>query len=112
MLRQTVRITGYGSTAFKSVLDEAHEIYAIFDRSLDGEKQPIDFISNVEGGGQVFAVSNRFFTPSTQSHTPMKSIANWMDPQGHLGAANGKDVVYTEDNEVEYFKARVTDDKW
>ncbi|KAJ8495892.1 hypothetical protein ONZ45_g12676 [Pleurotus djamor] len=112
MLRQSVRITGFGGTLFDESMEEIHEIHALFASSNDSAMQAIDFISKGADDSLVFTASNRFFTPNAQSQTTTKSIETWMDPHGHLANANGKGGSYTEENEVEYFKANVSEEAW
>ncbi|GLB38110.1 hypothetical protein LshimejAT787_0411610 [Lyophyllum shimeji] len=111
-LRQSIRISGLGTSTFGDALRSTGEIFGLFDREFrDGDLDSWTATSNQNAEDDIFDASNRYFTPrrdaSLEESIPFDKLA---DPNNILKKMAGDQYVHTEDNEVLYFRRRTTQD--
>ncbi|KDR84705.1 hypothetical protein GALMADRAFT_53198, partial [Galerina marginata CBS 339.88] len=105
-MRQSVTLTGLGSTLFSQAIQNAQDIHQIFSRTFpQGALE--DWNSALFEGHPAIDMNNRFFTLRKQAITDeILPFSNEVDPHGILAAAMGIDdqFVHTTENEVEYYE--------
>ena len=98
LLRQSVRITGYGNESFEKLTADVARIQALFKRAIGPQSQDEAELSQHDGFTAIDA-SNRYFTPRTERNQNNEcAITDEMDPMGYLKKAAGNKYIHTEEN--------------
>ncbi|KAF8873465.1 hypothetical protein BD779DRAFT_1679176 [Infundibulicybe gibba] len=83
-LRQTVAVTGLGSTKFEDATEAGHAIFEIFQREFQ-EGKVEQWVTERSNGHSCMFISNRYMTPRRDApdmnHIPFGAD---VDPNGHL----------------------------
>ena len=105
-LRQSMTITGLSSPKFNDAIQSIRAIEDIFRRqAVDGNMEM--WLPSAFQGHPSIDVGNRYFTPCQHALQDRQiSFSPAIDPDNILSEAMGEEFVHTEDNEVEYYKAR------
>ncbi|KAF4587946.1 hypothetical protein EYR38_009907 [Pleurotus pulmonarius] len=118
--RQSVTLTGLGSTSFDRTVENGRRAYSMFSRYTPNAKllpRP-EFLgrhSAEPGGGgnqhTTIVASNRFFTPIKQAGgLEVVEIDTETDPRGLLAKVDRTRYAHTEDNVVHYYVLTDGDD--
>ncbi|KAF4600272.1 hypothetical protein EYR38_004896 [Pleurotus pulmonarius] len=112
-VRQSVTITGLGSTSFESIVENCRRTHTMFSRYTPNAKlHPLpDFLgkyksANASGVNEhtTITASARFFTPAKQAAGfSIVDVNPELDPRGVLGKVDGTKWMHTDDNEVGYY---------
>ncbi|KAG5220796.1 hypothetical protein IMY05_C4516000200 [Salix suchowensis] len=111
-VRQSVTITGLGSTSFKSIAANCRHMHTMFGRYtpnalLQSLPEYMGKLRNENGCDDDYptiTASTRFFTPAKQAQGFATVDVNpELDPRGVLGKVDAAKWVHTEDNEVGYY---------
>ncbi|KAJ7576324.1 hypothetical protein C8J56DRAFT_1060799 [Mycena floridula] len=103
--RQTVKLTGYGSEAFKAAVDGIQQLIARFERSF-----PEDGVTSWSPGQTderelVLEMSCKtLMHVADRGELDVVPIDDAVDPNGHIRAVIGDKFIRTEDNVVECFR--------
>ncbi|TRM56537.1 hypothetical protein BD626DRAFT_575555 [Schizophyllum amplum] len=100
-IRQSIKLAGLESPHFAGALQDVKAIRDVFLRSVAGNIQAADNLSEEDGGS--IDISNRYFS-SGRDVDPSKAVpfSNNVDPRGYLAALSSPAFVHTTDNEVSY----------
>ncbi|KAF7985752.1 hypothetical protein HWV62_345 [Athelia sp. TMB] len=109
-MKQTVRLTGFGCEEFKKSVDAIASIAIMMGENVErGDLEswtPVRFRN-----WQALDIGNRYFV---YQHIEGDAVAIPMpasvDPDGVLASIAGEKWVYTEENEVSYFRMRINGD--
>ncbi|KDQ25052.1 hypothetical protein PLEOSDRAFT_1046487, partial [Pleurotus ostreatus PC15] len=110
-IRQTVTLTGLGSTHFQQIVDNCRRSYSMFSRYTPNARlvPTPEFLGKHTGTRDkaqhvTITASNRFFTPVQQSGgLEAVDINPEIDPRGILAKVDATKFLHTEDNAVEYY---------
>ncbi|KDQ34001.1 hypothetical protein PLEOSDRAFT_1081002 [Pleurotus ostreatus PC15] len=111
-VRQSVTITGLGSTSFKSIAENCRHMHTMFGRYtpnalLQSVPEYMGKLRNENGCDDDYptiTASTRFFTPAKQaSGFATVDVNPELDPRGVLSKVDAAKWVHTEDNAVGYY---------
>jgi hypothetical protein len=102
-IRQSISITGAGTTTFNEALKAVQEIYTLFHRQFpDGKLE--SWNTPDYAGHTAIDISNRYFTPKRDApkmeHIPFGEA---VDPHGILEDMAKSGYVHGEENKVSYY---------
>ncbi|KAF8868776.1 hypothetical protein BD779DRAFT_1683078 [Infundibulicybe gibba] len=108
-LRQTVAVTGLGSTKFEDATEAGHAIFEIFQREFQ-EGKVEQWVTERSNGHSCMFISNRYMTPRRDApdmnHIPFGAD---VDPNGHLESMIKEGFVHGEENIVEYYTQQISE---
>lgn len=109
-LKQSIKLTGFGTATFSEAMASAVEIFGYFDRQFKEGALEMWSASNENGYADYLVASNRYMTPRKSAGTG-KGIpfGVHVDPKDILKSMTEDDHVHTEDNQVLYYR-RKTDE--
>lgn len=103
-MRQSVTLTGFGTSSINACLRSIQEIHQTFSRYL-----PIDSLEpwtpNKYDGFPAIDMGNRYFMDRRDAGgEEFVSFQENVDPDGVLQGLIGHAFIHTQENEVEYFE--------
>jgi hypothetical protein len=103
-MRQSVAVTGLGTTAFDDAIQSILAIEDVFARQV-GEKKMVPWKRGTYQEWDSMDISNRYFTHRrTDRNIQPVPFDRLVDPDGTLEALAGEDKVHGMDNVVEYYE--------
>ncbi|KAK0462185.1 hypothetical protein IW261DRAFT_1628710 [Armillaria novae-zelandiae] len=109
-LSQSITVTGLGCASFNDVIATLQEMKLTAEREF--KHGMLDkWTPSTYRGFPVFTLSNRYFrTVKEGAQHEAVPFSNDVDPVGILQRLGKTDMVHTEDNVVQYFKAHTDDE--
>ena len=105
-LRQSVSLTGLGTSLFDTAIDGLADVYAAYSEFISLPKLAPCGIVDEYDRFTTIELSNRYLTSKrttpTHEHIPFNPD---VDPQGLLTSAAGNAYIHTEHNVVKYYES-------
>ncbi|KAH6907176.1 hypothetical protein BKA70DRAFT_1428145 [Coprinopsis sp. MPI-PUGE-AT-0042] len=104
-LKQGVSLTGFNVPSFSTAVEKIGMVYAEFSRNVgEFDLAPLSLVTLGHEGPSI-DVANRYFTSRKDDpYGKALEFGTGIDPSGILTSCLGQDLLYGEDNVVEYYQ--------
>lgn len=106
-LRQSVTLTGYGTTTFERGIQAILDVQAFFDRNIPANK--LDECTLIEkcDGALGINMTNQYFTPWREATNEVEvTFTSDIDPMGILAGHGKNQFIHCEQNVVKYYNRK------